>query len=582
MFTGLSLQKRMFSAFLFMGVIVLLVALIGWTGTVRLTHYIRTIGENAMPSAITLLQIDSGQTAVQSAERGLLSSRLSLEARQNLVTAIDNALENVNAAFDQYGDLPRSPEEIELYQEFLRNWEQWQQASREFRQLNTEFIQSGIINPFGTQIELLRQDRENSSEFIAARAAGGLIEKMIDQTINQKEPAFNSVKASLDNLIKFNQDLGRRVNQSAQQDITQTTAWVIVGMVIGPLTAVLFGLYFSAIIARPLGRKIAGVVNVAEKISDGDLTSQVQPTNEQDEIGKLLNAFHAMTQNLNALIRQVQQSGIQITTSTTQIAASGKELEAAVTEQVASTNQVVATAREIASNSGELVQTMEEVTDLSQATASAASERQKDLIRMQSTMRQLADATSSISSKLGVISEKANNINSIVTTITKVADQTNLLSLNAAIEAEKAREYGLGFAVVAREIRRLADQTAVATLDIESMVKEMQSAVSTGVMEMDKFTKEVQLSVEDVGSISLQLGQIIEQVQSLNPRFEIVGQGIEYQSQSAQQISEAMSQLRESSMQTAEALRETNNALDQLDEAAQNLRRETTRFKVST
>jgi methyl-accepting chemotaxis protein WspA len=80
-------------------------------------------------------------------------------------------------------------------------------------------------------------------------------------------------------------------------------------------------------------------------------------------------------------------------------------------------------------------------------------------------MNKLADSTSAISGKLGVISDKANNINSIITTITKVADQTNLLSLNAAIEAEKAGEYGLGFAVVAREIRRLADQTAVATLD---------------------------------------------------------------------------------------------------------------------
>jgi methyl-accepting chemotaxis protein WspA len=224
---------------------------------------------------------------------------------------------------------------------------------------------------------------------------------------------------------------------------------------------------------------------------------------------------------------------------------------------------------------------MDEVTDLSQSTANAASRGQKDLIRMQSTMRKLAEATTSISARLGVISEKANNINSIVSTITKVADQTNLLSLNAAIEAEKAREYGLGFAVVAREIRRLADQTAVATLDIESMVKEMQSAVSTGVMEMDKFTKEVQRGVEDVGNIGSQLGQIIEQVQSLTPRFELVGQGMNTQSQSAQQISEAMIQLREASLQTADALRETNNALEQLDDAAQNLRQETSSFKVS-
>ena len=117
-------------------------------------------------------------------------------------------------------------------------------------------------------------------------------------------------------------------------------------------------------------------------------------------------------------------------------------------------------------------------------------------------------------SKLSVISERAGNINLVVTTITKVADQTNLLSINAAIEAEKAGEYGLGFLVVAREIRRLADQTAVATLDIERMVKEMQYSVSAGVMEMDKFSDQVRQGVGEVGHIGEQLGQIISAVQA--------------------------------------------------------------------
>ena len=95
-------------------------------------------------------------------------------------------------------------------------------------------------------------------------------------------------------------------------------------------------------------------------------------------------------------------------------------------------------------------------------------------------MGQVVDASAAINSRLATLSEKATNIGMVVTTITKVADQTNLLSLNAAIEAEKAGDYGRGFGVVATEIRRLADQTAVATSDIEQIVKEMQSAVAAG------------------------------------------------------------------------------------------------------
>ena len=132
-------------------------------------------------------------------------------------------------------------------------------------------------------------------------------------------------------------------------------------------------------------------------------------------------------------------------------------------------------------------------------------------------MRQVTEASGVISAKLAVLNEKAGNINQVVTTITKVADQTNLLSLNAAIEAEKAGEYGRGFAVVATEIRRLADQTAVATCDIEQMVKEMQTAVSAGVMGMDKFSEEVRRGAQDVQQIGTQLGSIIQQVQALTP-----------------------------------------------------------------
>jgi ABC-type transporter Mla subunit MlaD len=284
--------------------------------------------------------------------------------------------------------------------------------------------------------------------------------------------------------------------------------------------------------------------------------------------------IQSVAKNLKSLIRQMEQSGIQVTASTTDLAASGRQLEAMMAEQIASTNEVVATSKEISATSEELVRTMDEVATMSEQTTSAANSGQQDLEKMEQTMRQLAEATASIATKLGAIGEKANNINTVVTTITKVADRTNLLSLNAAIEAEKAGEYGAGFAVVAREIRRLADQTAVATLDIEQMVKDMQGAVSSGVMEMDKFSKEVSLGVAEIRNITGKVTQIIQQVQSLTPRFHSVNQGMEVQSEGAGQINEAMIQLSEASQQTADALKDINRAVEQLNLAAQGLQQE--------
>jgi len=386
---------------------------------------------------------------------------------------------------------------------------------------------------------------------------------------------MNELKLKLDemNAIEDQILIKRKEDSIKAQSFLNYTSW---GSII---VIILVSVIVSVVIANTLRRALEEAVKAAEQVSTGDLTTKLDASSN-DDIGRLFTALKNMVQSLNALIRQVQHSGIQVTTSSTQIAASGKQLEATMTEQVASTNEVVATTREISATTNELVKTMLVVVEMIEVGNKAADGGKKDLGRMETTMRQLAAATDSISTKLGIISEKANNINGVVATITKVADQTNLLSLNAAIEAEKAGEYGLGFAVVAREIRRLADQAAIATLDIEQMVKEMQGAVSTGVMEMDKFSREVDQGVGDVQKTSDQLTVIIEQVQALGPQFTFVNQGMEAQAQGTQQISEAMRQLSESSLQTASALRETNSAIEQLNEAAQNLRREVAGFKV--
>lgn len=316
---------------------------------------------------------------------------------------------------------------------------------------------------------------------------------------------------------------------------------------------------------------------VVEQIAAGNLAVNVKPQSQQDVMG---NALASMVQQLSSLTGQVQKSGTQVTTSIQDIAATSKEQQATASEIAATTTEIGATSKEISATSKELVRTMTEVASVAEETAQLAGNSQDALTRMETTMRHITEAAGSINAKLSVLNEKAGNINQVVTTITKVADQTNLLSLNAAIEAEKAGEYGRGFSVVATEIRRLADQTAVATYDIEQIVKEMQSAVSAGVMGMDKFSEEVRRGVSDVQQVSTQVVQIIQQVQALTPRFESVSEGMQSQSTGAQQISEALFQLTESAQQTVESLRLSNQTIDQLRDAASGMQNGISRFKL--
>jgi len=397
----------------------------------------------------------------------------------------------------------------------------------------------GIIHHF--------QDRWSTKEvgFAGSRQAGAVVLAFVDESI-----VFRQIGALRNFLFIFT---------LLVISISALTAWPV---------------------SKSITRPIQLAVDEARKVASGDLTTDVELNSSQDETGQLLAAIRTMTRNLNSLVSRVKESGIQLISTISEIAATIRNQEAAVSDFGESTNEIAVAAKEISATSQDLVNTMGGVTQVADQTASLADSGRSGLMNMEATMNQLAKASGSISSRLGVINEKANNINSVITTIAEIADQTNLLSLNAAIEAEKAGEYGHGFSVVAREIRRLADQTAVATQDIEEMVKEMQSAVSSGVMEMDKFSEAVRQGVRDADRISEQLGQIIERVQALTPRFAVVNEGMQSQAQGAQQISRAMLQLSDAASKTSMSLREFNAATEFLNEAVQNLEDEIAQFKI--
>jgi len=281
--------------------------------------------------------------------------------------------------------------------------------------------------------------------------------------------------------------------------------------------------------------------------------------------------LRSVTLPLRDLSTELTRSGVQVDSSLKDIASTAKQQQATASEIAATTTEIGSTSHEISATSKVLVRTMNEVAEMAEESATLAGTGQAGLAHMEETMRQVMDAAGSVNTKLGVLNEKAANISQVVTTITRVADQTNLLSLNAAIEAEKAGEYGRGFSVVAVEIRRLADQTAVATLDIEQMVKEIQSAVSAGVMGMDKFSEQVRRGTHEMQQVGGQLSQIIQQVQAVAPRIESVNEGMQAQATGADQISHALSQLSEATRDTVESLRQSGRAIDGLNEVVSTL-----------
>ena len=341
-----------------------------------------------------------------------------------------------------------------------------------------------------------------------------------------------------------------------------------------------FVISFFLLISRltPLNALSNSLEDLTSK--EGDLTKRL-PDEGTDEVGTLSKLFNSFVASLEKMISNIQGSGMKVYSSSSQITASTRQLEGTITEHVATINQIVGATKEISATSTELVNTMNEVVDMSEKTTQSATEGDKAISQMDDVMRVLKDSLGAISDKLSLINDKTMNISKIVLTIEKISEQTNLLSLNAAIEAEKAGEYGKGFGIVAREMRKLADKTDVATLDIQKIVKEMKSAVSEGVMSMDKFTVDVLKGVNEVNVASEVMSKVIDGVQELLPRFESVNEGVNSQSEGAAMIKESIIELNKAAKQTSSSLKETSEAISQLNEAARDLESEVGRFKTN-
>ena len=337
---------------------------------------------------------------------------------------------------------------------------------------------------------------------------------------------------------------------------------------------------FVTWIAVGVGRRVRAAAVAADAIADGDLSQDIKAGAARDEAGVLVSSLVRMKANLNQLLTGVKSAGVTLDSSALELSATSREQESVAHRFGESSAQIAAATKQISTTGAELSHTMSDVDAAVARTGALSSDVRGNLDSVDRTIRELSVATTSIAAKLAAISERAASINGVVTTIAKVADQTNLLSVNAAIEAEKAGEQGRGFLVVAREIRRLADQTAGATDEIEMIVREMQSAVGAGVMEMDRFAEKVRRGVDEVVASSRQMSEVIEQVEANAARFRTVNDGMASQSQGAATISESMSALVGAAKRAVESAEEFGRTAGELQQASQVLRQSVGAFKL--
>lgn len=379
-------------------------------------------------------------------------------------------------------------------------------------------------------------------------AAAGNESNQADQTVKS---FVTFLTERMDLRVNENRILAEKIHN------TQNLAMGIIA-----LLAIGLGIVFSRTISRPLNQ----VVQAANAIAGGDLTLKTLNYRGNDELRDLVEAFDKMRSNLRELLTQV--NGIS-----EQVAASAEELTAGADQSAQAVNQVATSITEVAyatekqqiSVDGtrqvveELSAGIEQasgnanvVSHTAEKTADAAENGSKAIhstIQQMSTIERTVLASAEAVTKLGA---RSKEIGQIVTTISGVASQTNLLALNAAIEAARAGEQGRGFAVVADEVRKLAEQSQDAAQQISKLINEIQRDTDEAVSAMNVGSKEVQVGSQVVNSAGQAFQEITGMIEEVTQQIREISEGMKQMAQGSTKLVTSVQEIEQVSLSTAE------------------------------
>jgi methyl-accepting chemotaxis protein len=370
--------------------------------------------------------------------------------------------------------------------------------------------------------------------------------------------------------------LARQPTAEALAPLAQLRGTIVLAALLASVIAAVVAFAASRALSRPLAEAVAATRRLAE----GDLTAAPLEVGH-GESRQLLRAIRDTNADLSKLIGRIRATAGRIVASSGTVRSVARAQDHVVREFAASSAQVASATNQMNATSRQLTETMVGLVRAAEFAASTAASGRTSLVDLGKQMGRLNEGGRGVAARLSAIRERAARIDSMVAAITKVANQTNLLAVNAAIEAEKAGAAGHGFQVVAREIDRLATQTASNVLEIEETVVAVQQAVTEGVVEMSHFVDLVDEGCGTANGVASQMGLIIRQAEELRAEFEQVAHAVEAQSHGVAQVSDAMTRVAEGARRTAEAVERSASISTSLDEAAQTLAADVSRFRLA-
>jgi methyl-accepting chemotaxis protein len=318
----------------------------------------------------------------------------------------------------------------------------------------------------------------------------------------------------------------------------------------------------------------------AAQVADGDLTATVEPQGDED-LRELAGSLNRMVSSLAQISGQIQSSVHAIGASTTDILESANAHGTSAAQQSAAITQASATVQELRAAADEMSRHAEDVAREASDSVKVSDEGSRALSAIAGAMEEIRDRVDSIASEIDALSERTQQIGDITATVNELADRSNLLALNAGIEAARAGEHGRSFAVVADQVRGLAEQSKKATGRIEAILNEVRSATLGAVKASEAGTKVVDHGLELTGQASEGIQSLADTIRRASSAAEQIAASAEQQSVGMEQIAETMNDLEVSTLSFVEGATRSQSAAQNLDELTAGLAAATARYRVA-
>ncbi|GAA5785563.1 histidine kinase [Chitiniphilus shinanonensis] len=353
----------------------------------------------------------------------------------------------------------------------------------------------------------------------------------------------------------------------------------VITMAISATLCAVIGIGIAVGISRSIARRLKQAGDMAGRAARGDFSRDVD-AGAQDEIGTLLTALNQMQEKLRDMLRHVQQSAEELLGGAERISQASEQVSVGAREQSGAAAAMAAAVEQLTVSINHVAESAREAEEQSREAGRVSTSGSEVIGHTVSGIRSISESVRGASRTVDHLGEHAKQISGIVNVIKEIADQTNLLALNAAIEAARAGEQGRGFAVVADEVRKLAERTSSSTVEIATMIEKIQAGTRSAVDSMSDGVKKVEENVETANSAGEAIGQIRSSADRVVSVVADITTSLTEQSTASNDVARNVEKIAQMSEENSRAVDETAHTAQQLRDLATELERRVAQFKL--